>query len=89
MVSLGCCTLARPHRSFVAFRPFGEVSSVIRGSVFVLDTPPSRLLVCQTHQPLFGTSFRTCHSPWVTLRARPAPRPHPHQGIFGSSAATM
>ena len=45
--------------------------------VGVFDTPPHRrrrLLVCQTHQPLFGTSFRTCHSPWVTLRARPAPR---------------
>ena len=40
----------------------------------VFDTPPSRLLVCQTHQPLFGASFRTCHSPWATLRARPAPR---------------
>ena len=33
-----------------------------------------RLLVCQTYQPLFGTSFRTCHSPWATLQARPAPR---------------
>ena len=35
-----------------------------------------------SHQPLFGTSFRTCHSPWVTLRARPAPRLRswsPHQ----------
>ena len=45
--------------------------------VGVFDTPPHRrrrLLVCQTHQPLFGASFRTCHSPWVTLRARPAPR---------------
>ena len=70
----------------------------MRGSVFVFDTPPSRLLVCQTHQPLFGTSFRTCPRT-VTLRARPAPRlrswseagsaasvlepaPGPHQGFF-------
>ena len=50
----------------MAFRPFGDV---IRGSVFVFDTPPSRLLVCQTHQPLFGTSFRTC----LGARTRPAP----------------
>ena len=80
MVSLEHRTFAaRPHRSFVAFRPFGDV---MRGSVFVFDTPPSRLLVCLTHQPLFGASFRTCHSPWVTLRARPAPRLRswsPHQ----------
>ena len=33
-ITQGCCTFAaRPHRSFVAFRPFGEVSSVIRGLV--------------------------------------------------------
>ena len=52
--------------------------------VGVFDTPPHRrhrLLVCQTHQPLFGASFRTCHSPWATLQARPAPGPH--QGFFG------
>ena len=34
----------------MAFRPFGEVSSVIRGSVFVFDTPPSQA------SPLVGVS---------------------------------
>ena len=74
-ITQGCCTFAaRPHRSFVAFRPFGEVSSVIRGLVCLTHLPHRRhrLLVCQTHQPLFGT----CHSPWATLQARPAPGPH-------------
>ena len=75
-ITQGCCTFAaRPHRSFVAFRPFGEVSSVIRG------------LVCLTH-PLTGVTACWCvkHtnpssaqvSARVTVRGRPCKR-GPHQ----------
>ena len=47
----------------MAFRPFGEVSSVIRGSVFVFDTPHRRrrLLVCLTHRLHVGVEFVTGH----------------------------
>ena len=58
----------------MAFRPFGDVIREVCLFLTHLPHRHHRLLVCQTHQPLFGASFRTCHSPWATLRARPAPR---------------
>ena len=66
-ITQGCCTLARPHRSFVAFRPFGEVSSVIRG------------LVCLTHTSSAQVSARVtvrgrpCKRGPHQARTRPAP----------------
>ena len=52
----------------MAFRPFGDVIREV--CLFLTHFPHRhhRLLVCQTHQPLFGTSFRTCHR----ARTRPA-----------------
>ena len=73
-ITQGCCTFAaRRHRSFVAFQPFGEVSSMIRG------------LVCLTH-PLTGVAACWCVtnpssaqvSARVTVRGRPCKR-GPHQ----------
>ena len=51
-------------------------------------TPPHRrhrLLVCQTHQPLFGASFRKYVSQSVgdlASEARTRPAPGPRQGFF-------
>ena len=74
-ITQGCCTFAaRPHRSFVAFRPFGEVSSVIRGSVFVFDTPPSQA------SPLVGVS----NTP-TPLRRK---FPHVSQSVVASKAGS-
>ena len=55
----------------------------------VFDTTPPhrrhRLLVCQTHQPLFGASFRKYVSQSVgdlASEARTRPAPGPRQGFF-------
>ena len=70
----------------------GSAASVLEwrsggGSVFD-TTPPHRrhrLLVCQTHQPLFGASFRKYVSQSVgdlASEARTRPAPGPRQGFF-------
>ena len=67
-------------------RGFGLGVAFRRGSVFD-TTPPHRhrFSVCQTHQPLFGASFRKYVSQSVgdlASEARTRPAPGPRQGFF-------
>ena len=66
----------------MAFRPFGDV---IRGSVFVFDTPPSQA------SPLVGVSPTPLRRKFphvsqsvgdLASEARTRPAPGPHQGFF-------
>ena len=87
---LSCCdvravshlSVVQDLRDVAGDRSFKHVFLGVGVIIRIHNDTRRRLLMCQTHQPLFGTSFRTCHSPWVTLRARPAPRLRswsPHQ----------
>ena len=77
---------ARPAPRLRSWSEAGSAASVLEwhfGGGVVFDTPPPHRLgvtacwcVKRTNPSSAQVPASTCHSPWVTLKARPAPGPH-------------